>query len=98
MLEIYERDEYGLFTLVSEREFFSFVTEGDGVFNEFKDEVFAFFMTESFIENFSDGKLCCISDFYHFDIHFDKVGLFILIKLIGYYENENVFCYVEEGY
>lgn len=92
MLEIYECDEYGGFSLINEREFFSFVIKGDDVFNEFKDKVFAFFMNESF-----DKKICCISDFYHFDIHFDKVGLFILIKLIGYYEDENVFCY-DGGY
>lgn len=97
MLEIYERDEYGLFNLVSVKEFFAFVVKNDDLFNELRDNVFAFFMDESFIENFSYGKLCCISDFYNFDIHFDKVGLFILIKLIGYYEDENVFCY-DGGY
>lgn len=95
MLEIYERDEYGLFTLVSVKEFFSFVVYD--FINELKDKVFEIFMDEFFIENFSDEKICCISDFYHFDIHFDKVGLFILIKLIGYYEDENVFCY-DGGY
>lgn len=98
MLEIYERDENGLFTLVSVKEFFSFVVWDNDLINELKDKVFESFMDDSFIENFSDEKICCIKDFYNFDVCYDKVGLFILIKLIGYYEDENVFCYVDEGY